>query len=257
MRAIKPGCMIAAASTLRPDSIARSGSAYAIWIAGLLEIRVVLAAVGRPVSLLDAWVIEALAQLIRMSAFFIPSGLGVVDAAIVLVAGLLAGDTNYGVDLDRYAVDFGVRSALSRISICDKLNVQREYPIMSATNIDIVTALCHSLLDGDMAKSVSYLSSDVVYHNKPWPEVTGHAGVRKILDPFVDGENCALKVMEIHHTAAAGEVVMNARSERWERDGVCVTLPVAGVFIVRGGLVCRWDDYWDSATMKPLLDLLI
>ncbi len=127
---------------------------------------------------------------------------------------------------------------------------------MNASTIEIVTALCHSLLDGDMAKTVKYLSPDVIYHNKPWPEVTGHAGVRKVLDPFVHGDNCALRKMDIHHSAADGNVVLNARSELWERAGVSVLLPVAGVFTIRDGLVCRWDDYWDSATMQPLLDLI-
>ncbi len=127
---------------------------------------------------------------------------------------------------------------------------------MSDTNIEIVTALCNSLLAADMAKSVEFLSEDVVYHNMPWEPVTGRAAVRQVLDPFVHGTNCALKVMEILQSTAAGDCVMNARRELWERAGVSVMLPVAGVFRISDGLIVRWDDYWDSATLRPLLDTL-
>jgi limonene-1,2-epoxide hydrolase len=127
---------------------------------------------------------------------------------------------------------------------------------MTATNIQIVTDMCNSLLAGDMAKTIVYLSKDVIYHNKPWDPVTGRAGVREVLDPFVHGPDCALKRMEIHHTVGDGELVMNARSELWERGEASVLLPVAGVFRVRDGLIVRWDDYWDSATLQPLIDAL-
>ena len=128
---------------------------------------------------------------------------------------------------------------------------------MSETNSRIVTDMCNSLLAGDMQKTVAYLSEDVVYHNMPWEPVTGRAGVRKVLDPFVEGPDCALKKMDIWHTTANGEVVMNARSELWQRAGASVVLPVAGVFTVRDGLIVRWEDYWDSATMQPMLDVVM
>lgn len=127
---------------------------------------------------------------------------------------------------------------------------------MSDTNIKIVTDLCNSLLAGNMAETVKFLSEDVIYHNLPWDPVVGHVAVRKVLDPLADGPDCALKKMDIHHSAATGDVVMNARSELWERGGVSVLLPVAGVFTIREGLITRWDDYWDSATLQPLLDIM-
>lgn len=128
---------------------------------------------------------------------------------------------------------------------------------MNDTNNRIVTNMCNSLLAGDMRKTLAYLSEDVVYHNIPWEPVTGHAGVRKVLEPFIDGPDCALKKMDILRTVADGDVVMNARSELWERACVSVVLPVAGVFTVRGGLIVRWEDYWDAATMQPLLDVVM
>jgi len=125
---------------------------------------------------------------------------------------------------------------------------------MSEANRVFVTEFCNSLLAADMAKTVACLSEDVVYHNLPWDPVVGRSAVRQVLDPFVHGPKCALTKMEILHTVADGDVVMNARNEVWERAGVRVELPVAGLFVLRGGQIARWSDYWDLATMKPFLD---
>jgi len=127
---------------------------------------------------------------------------------------------------------------------------------MTADPASLVTRLCNSLLEADMARTCALLTPDVHYHNMPWAPVTGPAAVRKVLDPLVHGANCALREMRIEHTVCNGDVVMNARVEVWERAGVRVELPVAGLFIVRDGLVARWVDYWDLATIAPLLATL-
>ena len=71
--------------------------AFLTWVAGIGEVWVVLYALGHPISLLDAWVVEALAQLVRTAAFFIPAGLGVMDASFVTVLGWLTGSGSAGV----------------------------------------------------------------------------------------------------------------------------------------------------------------
>jgi limonene-1,2-epoxide hydrolase len=127
---------------------------------------------------------------------------------------------------------------------------------MATDPATFVTDFCNSLRDGDMAVACSYLSPDVLYHNMPWPPVVGHAAVRKLLDPLVHGTNNALKIMDIQHTVCTGNVVMNARVETWERRGVHVELPVAGLFVLQDGLIVKWCDYWDLATIQPLLATL-
>ncbi|MGE3773070.1 MAG: limonene-1,2-epoxide hydrolase family protein [Gammaproteobacteria bacterium] len=127
---------------------------------------------------------------------------------------------------------------------------------MNQANAELVTRFCQSLLAADMAASCRYLAPDVYYHNMPWDPVVGHDAVRKVLDPLVHGANCALRRMQVEHTLADGDIVMNARLETWERQGVRVELPVAGLFVVRDGLVRRWIDYWDLATIAPLLATL-
>jgi limonene-1,2-epoxide hydrolase len=132
---------------------------------------------------------------------------------------------------------------------------EKEAP-MNTENEKIVTAFCQSLLGADMAKVVTYLSEDVVYHNIPWAPVTGHAGVRQVLDPFIHGANCAITRMDIKHTTSAGNVVMNERMETWVKGNVKLELPVAGVFELRDGKIIHWRDYFDSATVAPLMEAI-
>ncbi len=127
---------------------------------------------------------------------------------------------------------------------------------MSTENEKIVTDMCQSLRSADMTKVVSYLSEDVVYHNIPWAPVTGHAGVRQVLDPFVHGANCALERMDIKHTTSAGNVVMNERLETWAKGSVRLELPVLGVFEVNKGKITHWRDYFDAASVAPLMEAI-
>jgi limonene-1,2-epoxide hydrolase len=101
---------------------------------------------------------------------------------------------------------------------------------------------------------VAYLSEDVVYHNIPWQPVTGHAGVRQVLDPFVHGPNCALQKMDIKNTTSSGNTVMNERLETWVKGSMRLELPVVGVFELKNGKITHWRDYFDADTAKPLME---
>ena len=127
---------------------------------------------------------------------------------------------------------------------------------MSEANLDLVERFCNGLAGGDMAPLLALLDDDVYYHNMPWQPITGAANVRDFLQPFLDGTHSRLEHMAILHQAASGDVVLNARSERWRQGDIEVVLPVAGVFTVHGDRIVRWEDYFDSATMKPILDAI-
>ncbi len=125
---------------------------------------------------------------------------------------------------------------------------------MSAENEKKASDFCQSLEDADLGKSVQYLSEDVDYHNMPWEPVTGHAGVRKVLESFVEGNNNLLEKMDIKHTTSSGTIVMNERLETWAIGTVKVDLPVTGMFEFNTeGKICRWHDYFDAKTMAPLM----
>jgi len=66
------------------------------WAAGAFGVWLTLLLLGHPVSLLDAWVIEALTQLVRAGTFFVPANLGAQEGALVAVCGALTGSPAAG-----------------------------------------------------------------------------------------------------------------------------------------------------------------
>lgn len=125
---------------------------------------------------------------------------------------------------------------------------------MGNANEALVTAMCNALTEGSMDKVVSFLTEEVFYHNLPFDPIIGKAGVKKFLDPFVDTPHGGLQTIEYLHTLSDGNTVMNARNETWVYKDASVILPVAGVFTIEHGLISRWCDYWDTATLQPILD---
>ena len=124
---------------------------------------------------------------------------------------------------------------------------------MSKQNEDLVTRLCLGLR-GPIDGWTALLADDVDYVNVPIGGVKGRDAARRFLEPFVgDGRN-ALVGAEILHTTSAGNVVMNERVETWVKGDVRVVLPVAGVFEIEDGKIRKWRDYFDLATVQPLLD---
>lgn len=67
------------------------------WVAGALEVWITLWFLQRPVTFAEAWIIEALAQLVRAGAFFVPAAIGVQEAAFLLVCGVITGSPATGV----------------------------------------------------------------------------------------------------------------------------------------------------------------
>jgi limonene-1,2-epoxide hydrolase len=127
---------------------------------------------------------------------------------------------------------------------------------MSVENEKIVTEFCQSLESGNLTTLVSYLSADVVYHNIPWQPVTGHAGVREVLGPFLEGPGRATVKMNIKNTTSSGNMVMNERLEEWTKGTVKLDLPVLGVFELKDGKITHWRDYFDAKSAQPLSEAI-
>ena len=71
--------------------------ALANWILGTLEIYFAMYFLGHPVSFAEAWVIEAVAQLVRAGTFFIPAGIGVQEGAFLLTSAAITGSPELGI----------------------------------------------------------------------------------------------------------------------------------------------------------------
>jgi len=75
------------------------GLGLANWVLGALGVWVTLALMGRPVSFADAWIIEAMAQMVRAATFFIPASIGAQEGVIMLVMAAISGDAASGLAL--------------------------------------------------------------------------------------------------------------------------------------------------------------
>lgn len=71
--------------------------AFVNWVLGAAEIYVTMRFLDHPVTWIDAWIIEAAAQLVRAGAFFIPAGIGAQEGVFLLVCAAMTGSPVLGV----------------------------------------------------------------------------------------------------------------------------------------------------------------
>jgi glycosyltransferase 2 family protein len=79
----------------------RAAGAFALafmnWVLGVGEIMITMHLLGHPVSLTDAWIIEAVAQLVRAATFFIPASIGAQEGAFLVIGSAVTGSPTLGV----------------------------------------------------------------------------------------------------------------------------------------------------------------
>ncbi len=66
------------------------------WLLGVVEIYYTLVFLDNPITWAEAWIIEAVAQMVRTGAFFIPAAIGVQEGAFLLVCGAITGSPSVG-----------------------------------------------------------------------------------------------------------------------------------------------------------------
>jgi len=67
------------------------------WMLGVVEIYFTFVFLDRPVTWAEAWIIEAVAQMVRTGAFFIPAAIGVQEGAFLLICSAITGSATLGV----------------------------------------------------------------------------------------------------------------------------------------------------------------
>jgi len=70
--------------------------AFANWMFGVVEVYYSMIFLDHPISWSEAWIIEAVAQLVRTGTFFIPASIGAQEGAFVLVCGAITGLPSLG-----------------------------------------------------------------------------------------------------------------------------------------------------------------
>jgi limonene-1,2-epoxide hydrolase len=117
---------------------------------------------------------------------------------------------------------------------------------MSHENEAFVRRFCAAWSGRDIDELLGYFTTDAVYHNMPMPPVSGHGGIRQVLEMFVPP---AERIeFEVRNVASVGDVVFTERVDRFVIGGKKIALPVAGVFEIRGGKIAAWRDYFDMQT---------
>jgi len=107
----------------------------------------------------------------------------------------------------------------------------------------LVREFCDAFTRRDLGEILSYFTDDAVYHNIPMAPATGKAEIRAVLEMFVPGSpEIEFSMLNV---ACNGDVVFTERVDRMSIGGNKVSVPVAGVFEVRGGKIAAWRDYFD------------
>jgi limonene-1,2-epoxide hydrolase len=107
------------------------------------------------------------------------------------------------------------------------------------------------LVARDLDAAATMVSNDFEYDNVPMGKAFGPDGLRSTLTGFFS--MCTGIEWIIVRQTSTGNLthgtVLNEREDRFEMHGRWVTLPVAGVFEIRDGMIVLWRDYFDRATL--------
>jgi limonene-1,2-epoxide hydrolase len=118
---------------------------------------------------------------------------------------------------------------------------------MSHTPLEVAETFFAHWQANRVEDALAMLSTDVIYHNFPTPDLIGREAVLKF---HVDaGIGTTLQAnWEIVHLAADGNVVLNERIDNFTHaNGITLTVPVMGTLTIEEGAITVWRDYFDSA----------
>ena len=118
---------------------------------------------------------------------------------------------------------------------------------------ETVTEFIRRIEAKDVDGALDLCTDDLVYDNVPMPTAEGKEAARAFLAPFVEGATAIEWV--VHRQVAAGDVVLNERTDRFQQGDRWLEIPVAGVWELREGRIALWRDYFDvgmfQAQMAP------
>ena len=66
------------------------------WALGAVELWLTLWLVGYPITMAEAWAVDAAVELVRAATFFIPASIGTLEVALVLMIGHITGQPSLG-----------------------------------------------------------------------------------------------------------------------------------------------------------------
>jgi len=115
----------------------------------------------------------------------------------------------------------------------------------------VVREFCAAWSRRNVDELLAYFTADAIYHNIPVTPVTGHDGIRELLNMFAPTAEAA--EFEILNLVSRGNLVFTERVDRFTMNGRTIALPVAGVFEIRDGKIAAWRDYFDMEMYRRQL----
>lgn len=113
-------------------------------------------------------------------------------------------------------------------------------------NIDLVRRFCAAWSDNDIPAIIDFFADDAVYHNMPIQPIRGKDAIKGAIEQYMTPFERAEWVLT--NIAAAGDLVLTERVDKFIGAEKTVELPVMGVFEINDGKIAAWRDYFDMAT---------
>ena len=97
--------------------------------------------------------------------------------------------------------------------------------VASTFGFAAVAAAAFCTVEGEVGALLAYFTDDAVYHNIPFRPAVGKEAIETTLKGIMEMTS---RGWEVKHQVAQGDVVLNERVDRFERDGKPMEIPVCG-----------------------------
>ena len=116
----------------------------------------------------------------------------------------------------------------------------------------VVRDFCELMVKRDAEALRGFFTDDAVYQNCGMPGTYGVddivANLAGQFEMFPDSYEYVVK-----NLAADGDVVLTERVDMIRTPSGVQGVPVMGTFVLRGGKIARWHDYWDTALPAKMM----
>ena len=118
--------------------------------------------------------------------------------------------------------------------------------------IDVVRRFCAALSGRDTEAVRPLLTDDAVYQNVG---MAANVGVDAVVADLTNQYSMFPEEyrFDIKHVAVNGNVVLTERIDHLAGPAMKLVLPVMGTFVVDGGRISRWTDYFDTGLVAKMM----
>ncbi|MGW7730176.1 limonene-1,2-epoxide hydrolase family protein [Streptomyces canus] len=123
---------------------------------------------------------------------------------------------------------------------------------MMSTNTTLVSEFCDLMVKRDAEVLRRFFTADAVYHNVGMPPAVGVDAIVENLAQQMTAFPDSYEYRMVN-LAGDGDVVLTERVDMIRTpDGIKHGVPVMGTFVITGGKISRWTDYFDTALLVKM-----